>query len=136
MELANTLQTKRTHSNSSLLVGRIINILCVLFLLFDAVMKLILESHSIKGSIDLGWPEANIQLLGAILLVCTLFYIIPRTAFFGAILLTGYLGGAIAIMLRVGQPYYFPVIFGILVWVSLYLRNERLRFLVNPGKNN
>ena len=68
--------------------------------------------------------------IGVLLLICTLIYAIPRTSILGAILLTAYLGGATVTSLRVGQPIYFPVIFGVLVWAGLYLRDLRLRKLI------
>lgn len=115
------------------LVRWIISALCILFLLFDAIMKVIKEIHSIEGSVALGWPEHLIQPIGIALLVSTILYAVPRTAFIGAILLTGYLGGAIAIMVRAGQPLYFALIFGILVWTGLYLRDEKLRTFLAAG---
>jgi hypothetical protein len=74
-----------------------------------------------------------VQVIGTILLVCTIIYIIPRTAVLGAILITGYLGGAVAIMMRANQPAYFPIVFGILVWLSLYLRDGKVKSLLNFG---
>ena len=91
------------------------------------------ESHSVKGTIFLGYGENMVQVIGTILLVCTVIYIIPRTAILGAILITGYLGGAVAIMIRVGQPAYFPIVFAILVWLSLYLRDGKVKSLFNFG---
>lgn len=113
--------------------GLIISILCILFLLQDAIMKVIKAKPSMEGSVQLGWPESAVQGTGILLLFCTLLYIIPRTAVLGAILLSAYLGGATAIMLRAdmpGHPYLFPVIFGILVWAGLFLRDGQLRLLV------
>jgi len=81
----------------------------------------------------LGFPVGLIQTIGIIFLVCTAFYVIPRTSILGAILLTGYMGGATAIQLRIGNPLFetfFPVIFGALVWGGLYLRDEQLRALI------
>lgn len=127
-----TLQATSTTQQSvkAVWTGRIISSLCILFLLFDAIGKIAKESHSIEGSVQLGWPEHLIQPIGIALLVCTILYIFPRTAFIGAILLTGYLGGAIAIMVRAGQPLYFALIFGILVWIGLYFRNPKLKTLL------
>jgi DoxX-like protein len=68
--------------------------------------------------------------LGIVELACTVIYIIPRTSVLGAILLTGYLGGAVATHLRIGEPYFMPIIFGVLVWGGLFLRDERLRALI------
>ncbi|WP_353721182.1 DoxX family protein [Dyadobacter sp. 676] len=127
-----TLVTSNTKSqgNKGVLAGKIISALCILFLLFDAVMKVIKESHSIEGSAALGWPVDQVQNIGIALLISTILYIIPRTAILGAILITGYLGGAIAIMVRVGQPLYFAAVFGVLVWAGLYLRDEKVRQLI------
>lgn len=124
----NTSVKKQT--SKGVLAGKIISILCILFLLFDAVMKVIKESHSIEGSAQLGWPVDQVQSIGIALLISTILYAVPRTAILGAILLTGYLGGAIAIMVRAGQPLYFASVFGILVWAGLYLRDEKLRKLI------
>lgn len=127
-----TLQATATTQQSAKAVwtGRIISSLCILFLLFDAVGKIVKESHSVEGSIQLGWPEHLIQPIGIVLLICTILHCIPRTAFIGAILLTGYLGGAVAIMVRAGQPLYFALVFGILVWIGLFLRNPKLKALL------
>lgn len=127
-----TLQATATtqQSGKAVWTGRIISGLCILFLLFDAIGKIVKESHSVEGSIQLGWPEHLIQPIGITLLICTILYSIPRTAFIGAILLTGYLGGAVAIMVRAGQPLYFALVFGILVWIGLYFRNPKLKTLL------
>jgi hypothetical protein len=131
METTNIYQDRPKASlNKSLLTGRIISGLIVLFMLFDSIGKIIKEIHSIQGSIALGWPEHLVQPIGIVLLISTILYMIPRSAFIGAILLTAYLGGAIAIMVRVGQPLYFALVFGILVWVGLFLRNQKLRTLI------
>lgn len=122
--------TGKLLSNKTIWTGRVISYLCILFLLFDAIMKIIRESHSVEGSVALGWPDTAIIGIGIILLVSTILYIIPATAILGAILLTGYLGGAIAIMFRAGQPYYFPVIVGILLWTGLWIRDEKLRLMI------
>lgn len=134
METVITNQTTNAPSNKIVLTGRIISALCVLFLLFDAIMKIIKEIHSMQGSVALGWPADQVQSIGFVLLACTILYTIPRTAILGAVLLTGYLGGAIAIMVRAGQPLYFALIFGILVWCGLLLRDEKLRLFILSGK--
>jgi hypothetical protein len=117
-------------SKVSLWAGRVISGICILFLLFDAVCKVIKESHAVSGSTALGIPEHIIPGIGITLLICTMIYIVPRTAIIGAILLTGYLGGATAIMVRADQPIYFSIVFGILVWLGLYLRNDKARKLL------
>jgi hypothetical protein len=133
METTVSPTTAAAPSKSSLLAGRIISVICILFLLFDAIAKIMRESHSVKGTIFLGYGENMVQVIGTILLVCTIIYIIPRTAVLGAILITGYLGGAVAIMMRANQPAYFPIVFGILVWLSLYLRDGKVKSLLNFG---
>ncbi|MDP9079873.1 MAG: DoxX family protein [Bacteroidota bacterium] len=119
-----------TPSKASLWIGWIISGLCILFLLFDAIAKIIKEEHSVKGSVQLGWPEHAIQGIGIALLISTILYLIPRTSILGAILLTGYLGGAIAIMIRAEQQLYFASVFGLLVWLGLYLRDAELRKII------
>lgn len=110
--------------------GRIISTLVVLFLLFDGIIKLIKPDYVVGATVKLGYPESVIFGIGLVLLISTNLYIFPRTSILGAILLTGYLGGATATHVRVGDPFYFPVIFGVLVWVGLYLRDSRLRTLI------
>ncbi|WP_342648578.1 DoxX family protein [Mucilaginibacter sp. CSA2-8R] len=127
MEAALSAINKPATSKTALWAGRIISGLCVLFLLFDAVCKIIKEQHAISGSAALGIPVNAIPGIGFTLLICTLLYALPRTAVWGAILLTGYLGGAMAIMMRAGQPVYFALVFGLLVWLGLYLVNNQVR---------
>jgi len=121
-------------SNKMLWAGRIICTLVVLFLLFDSSIKLIQLAAAVEGTIRLGYPVNLIPTIGLILLVCTVLYTIPRTSVVGAILLTGYLGGAVASQLRIAEPLFshvlFPVYFGVLLWAGLFLRDERLRALV------
>ena len=123
-------QPVKIRSGKGVLAGKIISVLCVLFLLVDAIMKVIKHPISVEGSAQLGWPVDQVQGIGIALLVSTILYIIPRTAVLGAILVTGYLGGAIAIMVRAGQPLYFALTFGILIWVGLGLRDEKVRKLI------
>jgi hypothetical protein len=130
MEAINLTQSAKNSSRKGIWTGRVITVLCVLFLLVDALMKVLLDPVSVDGSGQLGWSEAAVRPIGIVLLVCTILYTIPRTAFIGAILLTGYLGGAIATMARLNQPFYFPCIFAMLIWVGLCLRNEKLRSLL------
>jgi hypothetical protein len=130
MEATLVNQTVKSRTNFGVLAGKIISALCILFLLVDAIMKVIKHPISVDGSAQLGWPVDQVQNIGIALLIATILYIIPRTAILGAILLTGYLGGAIAIMVRAGQPLYFALTFGVLVWAGLYLRDEKLRKLI------
>ncbi|HWN08593.1 MAG TPA: DoxX family protein [Pyrinomonadaceae bacterium] len=120
-------------SKGMIWAGRIISALAALFFLVDAVMKFFKPPIVVETTVKLGYPESTIVGLGIVLLVSTILYMIPRTAVLGAILLTGYLGGAVATHVRVGEgvfPVLFPVIFGALVWLGLYLRDERLRTLI------
>lgn len=87
----------------------------------------------VEATVRLGYPESVIVPLGFVLLVCTVLYLIPLTSVLGAILLTGYLGGAVATHVRAGEGLFslvFPIIFGVLIWLGLYLRDDRLRALV------
>ena len=120
-------------NKSSLWAGRILSALPVLFLLLDGVMKLVKPAFVVEATVQLGWPESVIVALGVVLVACTILYLIPRTAVLSAILLTGYLGGAVATHVRVGGPLFsilMPVILGAMLWGGLYLRDERVRSLV------
>ena len=120
-------------SKGARLAGWIMGGLPALFLLFDGVMKLFKPDFVVEGTVKMGYPESAIVGLGVVLCICTILYLIPRTAVLGAILLTGYLGGAVATHVRVGDPAFpvlFPVVFGALLWGGLYLRDPRLRALV------
>jgi hypothetical protein len=104
-----------------------------LFLLWDAVMKLVKPAFVVEATVRLGYPESVIIGLGIVLLASTVFYLIPQTAVLGAILLTGYLGGAVASHVRAEDgwfPICFPVVFGALLWGGLILRDARLRELL------
>jgi len=116
--------------------GRILSFLPALFLLFDGVMKLIKPAFVVEATVRLGYSERVIFGLGVVLVACTLIYLIPRTAILGAILLTGYLGGAVATHVRAEQGWFeilFPVVIGILLWGGLVLRDDRLRALSLHG---
>src|SRR5690554_2708498 len=110
--------------------GIVISAIPVLFLLMDAVGKLIKPEPVVAGTVELGYPETVIVPLGITLLICTILYAVPRTSILGAILLTGYLGGAVATHVRAGSPLFthmlFPVYLGIMIWLGLYLRDARL----------
>jgi hypothetical protein len=114
--------------------GRILSGLAAVFLIFDAVIKFIKPAPVVDAFAHLGWPLSSAVMIGILLLVCTSLYVIPRTSILGAILLTGYLGGAVATHLRVGDPLFshilFPTYLGVMLWLGLYLREERLRALI------
>jgi hypothetical protein len=108
--------------------------LSTLFLLMDAGMKIVSAKPSIDATVGLGFQEGQVPILGTILLVATALYAFPRTTLLGAILVTGYLGGAIAIKYRQGAPLFSDVLFGVyvgvMVWGGLWLRSTALRQLV------
>jgi len=120
--------------------GWVLSGLVIAFLLMDAAMKLMALPVVLEAGAPLGFPGADMARgLGAVLLVCTVLYMVPQTAVLGAILLTGYLGGAVATHMRVGSPLFTHVLFGvylgILLWGGLYLRDARLRALI-PIRTN
>jgi hypothetical protein len=120
-------------SKGRLWTGRIISALVVLFLLFDSITKVLKVRAVMEASAQLGYPANTIFTIGIILLVCTVFYIIPQTAVLGAILLTGYLGGAVAANLRIGTSMFntfFPIVFAALAWTGIFLRESRLGALI------
>lgn len=117
-------------SKTALWAGRIMSALPVLMLLFSGVMKFIPSPQLDEGFKHLEMPVSMAFGLGVLELACTVVYLIPRTAVLGAILLTGYLGGAILTHLRVGDVYGMQVVFGVLLWGGLYLRDPRLRALI------
>jgi hypothetical protein len=121
-------------SNKKLRAGRIISGLAILFLLVDGIMKLVNPAPVVEGMIRLGYPLSLTATIGMILLICVVIYAIPQTSILGAILLTGYLGGAVASQLRVGEPLFtnvlFPTYIAALIWGGLYLREDKLRALI------
>jgi hypothetical protein len=123
-----------TASKKSVWTGRILGGLAVLFLGWDAVMKLLRVPMVVEGTAKIGYPDAVIVPLGVVLLACVVLYAIPRTAILGAVLLTGYLGGAISAHVRMGDPLFshvlFPIYVAIFLWGSLYLRDARVRAMI------
>jgi hypothetical protein len=113
--------------------GWILSAIPSLFLLVDGVMKLVKPVPVVEATVGLGYPEGVILGLGILLLACLAVYVFPRTSILGAILLTGYLGGAVASHVRIEEglfPVCFPVIVGAMLWGGLYLRDARLRALL------
>lgn len=117
-------------SKKMLWTGYILSALPALMLLFSGAMKFMKLDGMEEGLEHLGWKMSQMTGLGILEIACTVLYIIPQTSMLGAILLTGYLGGATATHVRVGDPWFMTVILGILVWVGLYLRDGRLRALI------
>ncbi|WP_437585347.1 DoxX family protein [Sorangium sp. So ce1000] len=124
----------RVVSNKKVWAGRILSGLSVAFLVFDSIGKLVMVPQVIEGSEQLGYPVSSIRGIGLTLLASVVTYAIPRTSVLGAILLTGYLGGAIATHVRVDNPLFshvlFPVYVAAMIWGGLFLRDDRLRALV------
>ena len=119
-----------TISKKALWAGRIISAIPVLMLTFSAVLKLMRPAPVMQEFGRLELPARLAIAIGILELACTVIYAIPKTAVLGAILLTGYLGGAILTHLRIADPFWNPIIPGVLVWLGLYLREPRLRALV------
>ena len=123
----------QTVSKTRLWTGRILSGFSILFLLMDGIMKLFKPEFVVDATVNLGYQENVIVPIGIVLTVCTLLYVIPRTAILGAILLTGYLGGAVATHVRISAglfPVAFAITFGVLIWGGLWLRDERVRALI------
>jgi DoxX-like family len=137
-----TQQTSSTESPSKsdpvvskklIWAGRIVSGLAVLFFVVDGVMKLLKPVAVVEATRQLGFPESDIVGIGVLLLTCTLLYVFPRTSVLGAIALTGYMGGAVASQVRVRAGWFnvaFAVMFGVLVWAGLWLRDIRVRSLL------
>jgi len=120
-------------SSLQLWAGRILSIFATLFLVTDGAMKLLKPAVVMKATRELGYPESQIVGIGVLLLACTLLYVVPRTSILGAILLTGYLGGAIASQVRVQAPPFnvvFALVFACLIWAGLWLRDTRVRSIL------
>ena len=123
-------------STTSVWIGRVLSGLLIVFLVFDGAIKLVPLQVVTDTMIELGYSGSvdQARLLGVLTLLCTVLYAIPRTSILGAILLTGYLGGAMATHLRIGNPLFTHLLFGlylgVMAWGGLYLRDPRLRTLI------
>ena len=117
--------------------GRVLTTLLTLFLLFDSVTKLMQLPMVVEATQQMGFPASTVPVIGGVLLICLALYLVPRTAVLGAVLLTGYLGGAVCAQMRIEAPLFsntlFPIYVGIVVWVALYLRSAALRTLVRAS---
>jgi hypothetical protein len=128
-----TLQPIRT-STLTLWTGRTLSALAILFLAFDGVIKILQLAPAVEATTQLGYPANFVFGLGALELLCLALYLFPRTSALGAILLTGYFGGAIATQLSNGSALFslvFPIILGLFVWGGLFLRDKKLRALMS-----
>jgi len=131
--------TEASVSKKGLWAGRILSGLLALFLLLDGGMKVAKPAFVVEATMRLGFSESAIVPIGLVLIICTILYLIPVTAVLGAILLTGYLGGAVATHVRVGEelfPIFFASTFGVLLWLGLFLQDTRLRTLIPLRSNN
>src|SRR5687767_12924211 len=117
-------------SKAAVWIGRVLSALPVLLLLFSAYMKLSRNELAVKGFRDQNFPEGSLMAIGITEVVCTLLYVIPQTSVLGAILLTGYLGGATVTHVRLGESFFMPVLVGVVLWLGLFLRDRRLRALI------
>ncbi|HMB62967.1 MAG TPA: DoxX family protein [Eudoraea sp.] len=120
-------------SKGRLWTSYILQGLIVLLFLFGAVSNILQTEMAVKGATDLGYSSDSVLYMGLILLISTLLYLIPKTAIFGAVLLTGWLGGAVATHIMHKDPLFnmiFPVVFGILIWLCIWLRNNKLQQLM------
>ncbi|HEY1308163.1 MAG TPA: DoxX family protein [Vicinamibacterales bacterium] len=128
-----TIPGTRKHSWG----GIVLTVLVTAFLIFDAVIKLIVIGPVVTAFGELGYPISLAPVIGTLALACLALYLLPRTSFLGAILLTGYLGGAVASHVRIGSPLLthklFPIYIALMVWGGLFLRDPRLRDLVLKG---
>jgi hypothetical protein len=118
------------HSKTRTSVGWIVTVLPAVLLLSSAAMKLLGVPGLSEGFSHLGWPMTRAVPLGILETAVTLAFLIPRTSVLGAILATGYMGGAIATHVRVGDPFVIQIVIGVAIWVGLYLREPRLRTLI------
>ena len=126
--------TVESSAKKRSIAGYVLTGLVAAFLTFDTVMKLLQLAPAVQGTTELGYPAGTVVVIGAIELGCLVLYLVPRTAVLGALVLTGYLGGAIATHVRVGSPLpthtLFPIYVALMVWGGLYLRESRLRELL------
>ena len=122
------------RTSTSVRIGQLLSGLAVLFLLFDGIAKLLQVQPVIDGTLELGYPRDIVFTLGVILVTCVVLYVVPQTSVLGAVLLTAYLGGAVATHVRIGNPLFshvlFPTYLGAFLWAGLVLRDERLRMFL------
>ena len=125
-------------SRTGRIAGYVLSGIAVLFLAFDTAIKLAQATPAVEGTAQLGYPASSVLGIGIIECVCLILYLVPRTSVLGAVLFTGYLGGAIATHVRLANPLFthilFPVYVAALLWGGLYLREDRLRALLPVRK--
>jgi len=127
------METTNTSSKKMKITGWVLSILAILLLLVDGFAKLIKPEPVVQATLQLGYPESTITTIGILVIICVIIYAIPKFSFLGAILLTGFLGGAIATHFRINNPLFshtlFPVYVLLFIWLGLYLRSASLRKL-------
>lgn len=123
-------------SKAALWTGRAASALAILFLTFDTVLKVLQLAPAIEGVVQLGFPASSVVILGVVEVACLVLYLVPRTALLGAVLWTGYLGGALASHVRLGNPLFshvlFPVYVAVALWGGLWLRDSRVNAMFGP----
>jgi hypothetical protein len=117
-------------SSVKLWAGRILSALPVLLMVFTGAFGILKPAMAAQGAAHYGYPDGAMLRITIVEIICAMLYAIPRTSVLGAILLTGYLGGATATHVRVGEPFFLPILVGVVVWAGLFLRDERLRALI------
>ena len=132
--------SNRVGSKKMLWTGRIVSWVIAALLLLDAGMKVLQVPQVMEGTVKVGYPAGTVRPIGIILLLCLICYVIPRTSVLGAILLTGYLGGAVATNVRISTPLFsytlIPMYVGVLVWGGLFLQDEGVRALIPLRKDS
>lgn len=122
-----------------IITGRVLAVTCILFLLMDCIGKLLMIPQVVESTVSLGYQPTDVRILGIILFICTVFLLIPRTFILGLVLVTGYLGGAVAIHFRANSPLFshtlFPVYLGVTLWLGSFLMNQKVRSLFGFSEN-
>ena len=120
-----------SQQGKAIWTGRVMSGLAILFLTFDSVAKVLKAPQAVEATVNLGYPQSSVVVTGVLLLACVIVYVVPRASLLGAVLLTGYLGGAVATHLRVDSPLVshtlFPIYVAVLIWGGLFLRDRRAR---------
>ena len=119
-----------TRAGAMVWTGRVISGVVSLFLLLDGGLRVAHFAPYVEGLTEFGYPQTLATPIGLALLVATILYLVPRTAVLGAILVTGYLGGAVVTHVRAQEPFFMPILFGVVIWLGLFLRDPRLRVLI------
>lgn len=130
------MEKSKQISKARLWISYILQGVIVIMFLMGATMNLLQSEEAVKGAIAMGYPESSVVYLGLVLLISTILYAIPKTSSFGAILLTGWLGGAVATHTINQDPIFnivFPIVFGIVMWLALWLRQEKVQQFLKKG---